>query len=61
VERASERRDRFDDEATISELAHLVERRRDELQREALRVAGHLYRKKPRKLGRPVERAGARS
>jgi hypothetical protein len=30
-ERASERRDRFDDERTVGELGTLIERRRDEL------------------------------
>src|SRR3954453_19945816 len=35
-ERASDRRDRFDDERTVDELGTLIERRRDELRREAL-------------------------
>jgi len=57
-ERADERRDRFDDEATVAQLAGLIERRRDELRQEALRVGKRLYRKKPRKVVRLLERAG---
>ncbi len=60
-QRAGERRDRFDDEATVDDLAASVERRRDELRREALKVGRHLYRKKPRKLVRPLERANVNS
>jgi CHAD domain-containing protein len=54
LERASERRDRFDDERTVSELGALIERRRDELRREALSLGARLYRKKPRKIARPL-------
>jgi CHAD domain-containing protein len=39
------------------ELAELIERRRDELQREAMRLAKRLYRKKPGKLARPLEQS----
>jgi CHAD domain-containing protein len=67
AERAGERHERFDDEDTVAELADLIERRRDELQQEALKVGRRLYRKKPRKLARPLEsstsgqKRGARS
>jgi CHAD domain-containing protein len=57
-ERAGERRDRFADEAAVGELARLVECRRAELRREAMELAKRLYRKKPRKLVRPLEKAG---
>ena len=57
-QRADERRDRFADEAAVGELAKLVERRRDELRREAMDIAGRLFHKKPRKFVRPLERAG---
>jgi CHAD domain-containing protein len=58
LERARERRDRFDDEASVAILADLTRRRRDELRQEALRVGKRLYRKKPRKAARPLERSG---
>jgi CHAD domain-containing protein len=58
AEAAREHRDRFADEAAVGELAGLVERRRAELRREALELARRLYRKKPRKLVRPLEKAG---
>jgi CHAD domain-containing protein len=58
AERAYERRDRFPDEAAASELASLVERRRSELQHEALDLARRLFSKKPRKIARPLERSG---
>jgi CHAD domain-containing protein len=57
-QRAVERRDRFADESTVGELAKLVERRRDELQREAMALGRRLFRKKPRKLVRPLEKPG---
>jgi len=56
-QRAAERRDRFDDEAAVGELARLIERRRDELQREAMGLAKRLFRKKPGKLVRPLEKS----
>ena len=49
-ERASERRDRFDDERTVAALGTLIERRRDELRREAISLGARLFRKKPRKV-----------
>jgi len=52
--RASERRDRFDDERTLGELGTLIERRRDELRREAVSLGARLFRKKPRKVARPL-------
>ena len=54
-ERAHERCDRFDDERTVGELAALIERRRDELQRETMRAGARLFRKKPRKIARQLE------
>ena len=59
AQRADERRDRFSDETAAGELAALVERRRAELQREALDLARRLFRKKPRKIVRPLEKSGA--
>ena len=60
-ERAGERRDRFDDEATLRELRDLIERRRDELRRETLRAAKRLFRQKPRKVVRALETPSATS
>jgi CHAD domain-containing protein len=54
-ERASERRDRFDDEASFRLLAELIERRRRELRRKAMRLGKRLFRKQPRKLARELE------
>jgi CHAD domain-containing protein len=56
-QRAGERRDRFADEAAVGELTTLVERRRNELRGEAMDVARRLFRKRPRKLVRPLEKA----
>jgi hypothetical protein len=53
-ERASERRDRFDDERTVAQLGKLIERRRDERWREALSLGAQLFRNKPRKIARPL-------
>jgi CHAD domain-containing protein len=61
AQRADERRDRFPDETAAGELAALVERRRAELRREALDLARGLFRRKPRKVVRPLERSGAAS
>ena len=58
-QRADEQRDRFPDETAAGELAALVERRRAELQREALDLGQRLFRKKPRKVARPLEKPGA--
>ena len=58
AERADERRDRFPDGTPGGELAALVERRRAELQREALDLGRRLFRKKPRKVVRPLEKSG---
>ena len=57
-QRAGECRDRFADEAAVGELAKLVERRGAELRQEAMDVAKQLFRKKPSKLVRPLEKAG---
>jgi CHAD domain-containing protein len=57
--RAVERRDRFEDEAAVGELVKLIERRRGELQREAMGLGKRLFRKKPRKLVRPLQESGA--
>jgi CHAD domain-containing protein len=59
AQRANERGDRFPDETAAGELATLVERRRAELQREVVDLARRLFRKKPRKVVRPLERSGA--
>jgi CHAD domain-containing protein len=56
AQRAAERRDRFEDETAVGELAKLVEARRADLQRDAIGLGGRLYRKKPRKLVRPLEK-----
>jgi CHAD domain-containing protein len=58
AERAAERRDRLRDETTADELAKLVERRRAELQGQAMDLAKRLFRKKPRKVVRPLETSG---
>jgi CHAD domain-containing protein len=58
AERAAERRDRLPDETTADELAKLVERRRAELQGQAMDLAKRLFRKKPRKVVRPLETSG---
>jgi CHAD domain-containing protein len=60
-QRALERRDRFHDETAVGELAKLIERRRDELQREAMKLGKRLFRKKPRKFVRPLEGSGVAS
>jgi CHAD domain-containing protein len=57
-QRAAECRDLFDDEAAVSELAKLIERRRDELQREAMGLGKRVFRKNPGKLVGPLERSG---
>jgi hypothetical protein len=56
---ANERRDRFPDATAADELAALVERRRAELQREARDLGRRLFRKKPRKVVRPLKKSGA--
>ena len=56
-QRASELRDCFDDEAAVGDLTQLIERRRAELQRDAMELAERLFRKKPGKLARPLERS----
>jgi CHAD domain-containing protein len=60
-DRARERRDRFGHDRMVDELAALIERRRRELQQEALRIGARLYRKKPRKVARPVAKASSSS
>ena len=59
AERADERRDRFPDATAAGELALRVERRRADLQRAALELGRRLFRKKPRKIARPLEKSGA--
>jgi hypothetical protein len=59
AQRANERRDRFPDATAPDELAVLVERRRAELRRGALELGRRLFRKKPRKIVRPLEKPGA--
>ncbi|HET7052011.1 MAG TPA: CHAD domain-containing protein [Solirubrobacteraceae bacterium] len=57
--RADQRRDRFAQGTTAGELAALTERRRAELRRNALDLGQRLFRKKPRKVGRPLEKPRA--
>jgi CHAD domain-containing protein len=59
AQRANERRDRFANETAAGELAALVERRRAELQREAMVLGRRVFRKKPRKVARPLEEPGS--
>jgi CHAD domain-containing protein len=59
AQRADERRDRFPDANAADELTALVERRRAELQRKALKLARRLFRKKPRKVVRALEKPAA--
>ena len=59
AERTDERHDRFAEGTTAGELAALTERRRAELRREALDLGQRLFRKKPRKVARPLEKSGA--
>ena len=59
AQRATERSDRIPDATAAGDLELLVERRRDELQREALDLARRLFRKKPRKIVRPLEKSCA--
>jgi CHAD domain-containing protein len=59
AQRANERRDRFTDQTAAAELTAVVERRRGELQREALELGRRLFRKRPRKIVRPLEKTGS--
>ena len=59
AQRTTERRDRIPDATAAGELELLVERRRDELQREALELARRLFRKKPHKIVRPLQKSRA--
>ena len=59
AQRADERRDRFDEGTAAGELAALTERRRAELRRNALDLGQRLFRKKPRKVVRPLKKSGA--
>ena len=59
AQQANDRRDRFPDETAAGELAALVERRQAELERAALDLGRRLFRKKPRKIARPLERSRA--
>jgi CHAD domain-containing protein len=61
AERAADRRDRFDDDAAADDLAERIERRRADLRSEALELGGRLYRKKPRKMVRPLEKSASRA
>ena len=56
AERAAQRRDRFTD-AVADDLAERIERRRAELRSDALELGSRLYRRKPRKMARPLENA----
>jgi len=61
AERAAERRDRFDDDAAADDLAERIERRRAELRSAALELGSCLYRRKPRKMVRPLEHSASRA
>jgi CHAD domain-containing protein len=58
AERVQERRDQFDDPAT-RELGELISDRQEELLHEALPLGRRIFRKKPRKLARTLERPTA--
>lgn len=55
AERAESRPDRFEDEAALRSLLELIGKRRKRLRRKALEVAGGLYGRKPRAVGRLLE------
>jgi CHAD domain-containing protein len=59
AQRGNERRDRFADATAAGELAALTERRRAELRRNALELGRRIFKKKPRKVARPLEKSGA--
>ena len=61
AERAAQRRDRFDDDAAADDLAERIERRRAELRSDALELGSRLYRRKPRKMVRPLEKSASRA
>jgi CHAD domain-containing protein len=58
AQRASERRGRFAEGTAAGELKALTEHRQAELRREALDLGQRLFRKKPRKVVRPLEKSG---
>jgi CHAD domain-containing protein len=55
AESAAARPDRFAGEASLDDLLKLIERRRKELQRKALKLGDRLYESKPRAVGRRLE------
>src|SRR5215213_8839083 len=57
AESALARPERFGEEASLEDLLDLIERRRGDLQRRALKVGARLYEKKPGKLARKLEDA----
>jgi CHAD domain-containing protein len=57
AESAIARPERFGEEASLEDLLDLIERRRGDLQRRALKVAARLYEKKPGKVARKLEDA----
>jgi CHAD domain-containing protein len=57
AEHAIAHHDRFDDDTTVAGLVGLIERRRQKLQRKAMKLGQRLYRRKPRKVARVLEHA----
>jgi CHAD domain-containing protein len=61
AEQAAKRRDRFDDDAAAADLAERIERRRAKLRSEALELGSRLYRRKPRKMVRSLQKSASRA
>ena len=59
AESAAARPDRFSEEARLDDLLGLIERRRKQLRRKALKLSARLYRRKPRAVVRRIEDAAA--
>jgi CHAD domain-containing protein len=57
AEHAIAHHDRFEDDTTVAGLVGLIERRRQKLQRKAIKLGQRLYRRKPRKVARVLEHA----
>ena len=57
AESAIARPERFGEEASLEDLLDLIERRRKDLQRRALKIGARLYEKKPGKVARKLEDA----
>ena len=57
AESATARPERFGEDASLEDLLSLIERRRKELQRKALKTGGRLYAKKPKTVAKKLEDA----